>query len=279
MLGAVRALTAAGIRLNGDLWITGVVGHEEPEAAKDGPLALIEDLKQNRVGGDRILIGEGSDSLWLMSMGSMVFTITLESKQGGKHTTHVPFIKNPIRHLGDLIQRIAEFQGELDVNTQHPLAGSERIDLGIVNAGDYFNRTPVRSVLIGTRRWCPGKNADAVLAELIDLAEPIAKVGDLELSVEMVHQREPFETQTDDPAVRATAQAHQLVTGNEAEVTGKRIVGDANLYVNLAGVPAFYYGPANDTSHSDEEWVSATCVEQVAKVYALAAAIYCGMVD
>ena len=146
ILGAARALVTAGIRLTGDVWITGVVGHEEPEAAKDGPLALIADLKQNRVGGDRILIGEGCDSLWVMSMGSMVFTITLKSKKRGKHTTHVPFEENPIRHLGDLIQRITEFQGELNINTRHPLAGPERIDLGIVQAGDYFNRQGGHSI-------------------------------------------------------------------------------------------------------------------------------------
>ena len=279
MLGATRALITAGVQLKGDLWITGVVGHEEPEAAKDGPLSLIEDLRQNRVGGDRILIGEGSDSLWVMSMGSMVFTITLESKEGGKHTTHVPFEENPIRHLGNLIQRIAEYQGELNINTHHPLAGPERIDLGIVKAGDYFNRTPVRSVLTGTRRWSPGKSADNVLADMKNLAAPYAEDGDLKLSVEMVHQREPFEIPTDDPAVQAAAKAHRIVVGDEAVVTGKRIVGDANLYVNLGGVPAFYYGPANDTSHSDEEWVSVTCVEQAAKVYAVTAAFYCGIID
>ena len=279
ILGATRALVTAGIRLTGDVWITGVVGHEETEAAKDGPPALISDLKQNRVGGDRILIGEGWDSLWVMSMGSMVFTITLESKQGGKHTTHVPFEENPIRHLGDLIQRITEFQGELNTNTGHPLAGPERIDLGIVQAGDYFNRTPPRSVLTGTRRWCPGQSADAILSGLKNMAAPYAEAGDLALSVEMVHEREPFETPVDDPAVQATAQAHRLVAGNDATVTGKRVVGDANLYVNLGNVPAFYYGPANDTSHSDGEWVSVARVEQAAKVYALTAAFYCGIVD
>ena len=277
MLGALRALKAADITLAGDLWLTAIVGHEEPEADKDGPLALIEDRKSGRVGGDRILIGEGWNELWVMSMGSMVFTIQLTSQRGGSHTTHVPFAENPIRFVGDLIQRITAFQEELDTGAVHPLAGPERIDLGMARAGDYFNRTPVQCRLTGTRRWGPGVTAAEVLAELHSLAAPFAEAGQLELEVSMVHEREPFETPGDDPAVQAVAQAHRFVHGGQVPVAGKRIVGDANLYVNLGGVPSFYYGPSNDTAHSDGEWVSLTRLKQAAQVYALSAASFCGL--
>lgn len=283
MLGAVRALIASGVKLKGDLWLTAVVGHEEPEAAKDGPLALIEDIQKGRVTCDRILIGEGWDELWLMSMGSLNFTITLDSALGGTHTTYVPFGQNPIRFLGDLIGRIAQFQQELDADGGkyqiHRLAGAERIDLGIVQAGDYFNRTPGRCTLTGTRRWNPGRTADEVLAELEALAAPIAAGGNLDMRVEMVHEREPFETPDDDPAVRAVADAHQRVTGQPAVIAGKRIVGDANLYVNFGQRSAFYYGPSNETAHSDQEWVSIKRLTQAAKVYALSAVLYCGVAE
>ena len=277
MLGALRALKAAEITLAGDLWLTAIVGHEEPQAGKDGPLALIEDRKSGRIGGDRILIGEGWNELWLMSMGSMVFTIQLTSQRGGAHTTHVPFAQNPIRFVGDLIQRITAFQAELDTGALHPLAGTERIDLGMVQAGDYFNRTPVHCRLTGTRRWAPGVRAQEILAELRDLVAPFAEAGQLELDVSMVHEREPFETPDADPAVQAVAQAHRFVHDDQVALAGKRIVGDANLYVNLGGVPSFYYGPSNDTAHSDGEWVSLTRLKQAAQVYALTAAGYCGL--
>lgn len=277
ILGTAKALLESGVRLQGDLWLTAVVGHEEPEAAKDGPLALIEDLKTGRIAADRILVGEGWDELWVMSMGSMVFTIILTSDRGGLHTTHVPFAENPIRHLGDLIRRITDFQTELDAGTIHPLAGPERIDLGIIRAGDYFNRTPLQCTLTGSRRWGPGRTAAEILAELEALATPFAQAGGLGLAVEMVHEREPFETPGDDPVVQATAEAHQVVTGKEAAIVGKRVVGDANLYVHQGSVPTFYYGPANDTAHSDGEWVSVARLAQAAKVYALTAVNYCGL--
>jgi acetylornithine deacetylase/succinyl-diaminopimelate desuccinylase-like protein len=276
ILGTARALRESGVHLTGDLWLTAVVGHEEPEAEKDGPLALIADLQSGRVGGDRILIVEGRDALWVMSMGSMVFTIRMTSDKGGMHTQYVPFSDNPIRVVGDLIQRIAAFQQELDAGSVHHLAGPERIDLGIVQSGDYFNRTPTESILTGTRRWGPGRTASDVLDELRGLAAPLADAAGLTLEVTMEHEREPFETPADDPAVIAAATAHRAVTGNDVETIGLRIVGDANIYVHGSGVPAFYYGPSNETAHADTEWVSVQRMADAARVYALTALLYCG---
>jgi acetylornithine deacetylase len=279
ILGAARALRAAGIRLRGDLWLTAVVGHEEPEAEKDGPRAMIEDLRSGRLACDRILIVEGDADLWIMSMGSTVFTITLDSKLGGAHTSTVPFGENPIRFMGDLIQRITELQIAMDRGARHPLAGPERIDLGIAQAGDYHNRTPVRVTIEGLRRWMPGKTVRDVIAELEQLAAPIAKAGDLALSVRFTHDREPFETPGDDPAVLAVAKAAEQVTGAAPPLVGRRIVGDANLYVHGTGIPTFYYGPGYQTAHSDAEWVSIARVADAARVYALAAVQYCGVAE
>ena len=237
ILGTARALRESGVRLAGDLWLTAVVGHEEPEAEKDGPLALVADLQSGRIGGDRILIVEGRDALWVMSMGSMVFRIRMTSDKGGMHTQYVPFSDNPIRVVGDLIKRIAAFQQELDAGSVHYLAGPERIDLGIVQSGDYFNRTPTESILIGTRRWGPGRTARDILDELRGMAAPLADAAGLTLEVTMEHEREPFETPSDDPAVIAAATAHRIVTGNDVETVGLRIVGDANIYVHGSGVP------------------------------------------
>ncbi|MEE3370778.1 MAG: M20/M25/M40 family metallo-hydrolase [Planctomycetota bacterium] len=277
ILAAVRGLQLADVRLQGDLLLTAVVGHEEPEAKKDGPLAMIEDLNEGHISCDRILIVEGPDALWIMSMGSMVFTIALESERGGTHTQYVPFGDNPLRYLGEALTRFDTFQQELDQGLVHPLAGPERIDLGIVQAGDYFNRIPQTCKLTGTRRWAPGRQAETVLEELRALIDPIARSGGLRANVSMEHQREPFETPGDDPLVEAVATAHRQVTTTEAEVVGKRIVGDANLYVHGSGVPTIYYGPSNETAHADIENVSIQRLQSAARVYALAAMEYCGV--
>jgi acetylornithine deacetylase/succinyl-diaminopimelate desuccinylase-like protein len=58
---------------------------------------------------------------------------------------------------------------------------------------------------------------------------------------------------------------------------GRRVVGDANLYVAGTGIPTFYYGPSNETAHADVEWVSVRRLADAARVYAAAAALYCGL--
>jgi len=279
MLGMAKALIESGTKLKGDLWLTTVVGHEEPVAEKDGPKAMIEDLNGGRLSADRICIVEGRDALWVMSMGSMVYTIRLTSPRGGTHTQYVPFSGNPVRYVGDLIQRINDRQSEMDASQLHPLAGAERIDVGIVQAGDYFNRTPVTCELTGTRRWAPGRTARTCLSELDILASTVTSGSGLEVDVSMVHEREPFETPIDDDAVQAFAEAHRAVTRQDVECVGMRIVGDANLYVHGTGIPTFYYGPSNETAHSDDECVSVERLKASADVYLVAAANYCGLAE
>ena len=277
MLAAGKALKESGLRLKGDLWLTAVVGHEEAEAQKDGPRALVEDVKKGRLPCDRILIVEGDQSLWVMSMGSAVFSITLESSLGGSHTNNVPFGHNPIRHMGELIAAIHDLQQRLDAGAHHPLAGPERIDIGIAQAGDYHNRTPLWCYLEGTRRWMPGKTVHDIMREIEAIARPVAQAGDLKLSVLHVMDREPFEVPADDPAVIAAREAARLVTGEAPPLIGRRIVGDANIYANGSGTPTFYYGPAYRTAHSDDEWVDLADLEISAKVYAATAIHYCGL--
>lgn len=277
MLAAAKALRESEVRLKGDLWLTAVVGHEEAEARKDGPRALVDDVKSGRLPCGRILIVEGDQSLWVMSMGSAVFSITLESGLGGAHTNNVAFGRNPIRFMGELIGAIHALQDRLDAGAHHPLAGPERVDIGIAQAGDYHNRTPLRCYLEGTRRWMPGKTVHDVMAEIEAIARPIAEAGVLKLSIAHAMDREPFEVAGDDPAVMAVREAATRVTGVAPPVIGRRIVGDANIYVNGCGTPAFYYGPAYRTAHSDNEWVDLADLEICARVYAATAIRYCGL--
>ena len=81
----------------------------------------------------------------------------------------------------------------------------------------------------------------------------------------------------DDPAVVAVREAATRVNGAVPALIGRRIVGDANIYVHGSGVPAFYFGPAYRTAHSDDEWVDLGDLEAVARVYAATAVGYCGL--
>ena len=99
---------------------------------------------------------------------------------------------------------------------------------------------------------------------------------ELEITVTLEGEREPFETPREHPVARALDEAARAVTGQAPEVIGMALVGDANLYANEAGVPTVYYGPAYRTAHSDDERVEVAQLLHCAQVYALAALEFCG---
>src|SRR5437870_3820257 len=64
MVHAASALRKAGVQLAGDLWLTGVIGHETPAGKKEGPRRLIQRLREHAIKADAIVIVEGPCDLW-----------------------------------------------------------------------------------------------------------------------------------------------------------------------------------------------------------------------
>ena len=277
MVHAATALKKAGVKLRGDLWLSGVIGHESPVGKKEGPRALIEQFHSGEVPADAVLIVEGPDKIWSASLGSAHWTMRIESDRESVHTVKVPYEKNPIRWVGRLLAAIERYSAELGKRPAHPLAGPESINLGIVQMGDFYNRLPRTGELVGTRRWTPGRTQHDIRAELEALVAPIAAESGLRISLDFSNPREPFETPREHRLTRAVLAAGAALTGVEPEIIGMGLVGDANLYVNEGGVPTVYYGPAHETAHSDHERVSIERLEHLAKLYALTAMEFCGV--
>jgi acetylornithine deacetylase len=275
MVHAARAIERAAVHLRGDLWLSGVVGHETPIGKKEGPLRLIERVRAGDVRADAILICEGPCAIWRASLGSAVFTITLDTERPAVHTVHVPYRENPVRALRHLIEALDDLEAQLAARPVRSLAGPDKLNVGMVAAGDYPNRLPVQLRLTGTRRWGPGQTEQTVQAELVALAERVGAATGLRGRATLEAAREPFETPADHPLVQALRRAGERVTGRPPAEVGLPLVGDASLYVNALGVPAAYYGPAYETAHSDAERVPIGQLLHAAQVYALTILDYC----
>jgi acetylornithine deacetylase/succinyl-diaminopimelate desuccinylase-like protein len=266
VLAMLRAFKMSETKLQGDLWITAVVGHEDAEAEKDGPLAMCQDINSGKITGDAILIVEGDSELWAMSTGSTVFQIILRSKLGGTHTNNISISQNPIHFIGKIIAAIVELQDKMDLGEKHPLVGSPRVDLGKIISGDYYNRTPAVSTIEGIIRWLPGTTLSQTEALLHKIVYPIAQEGDLDVEIKFMLSREPFEVSEDNHALQIASSAVEKITGAKPKVIGKKIVGDANIFMPETGITTFYYGPGYKTAHSNEEWVSIAELSNLAKV-------------
>jgi succinyl-diaminopimelate desuccinylase len=275
MVHAVSAIRRAGIRMPGDVWLTGVVGHETPIGKKEGPRRLIQRLNAGDIRADAILIVEGPSAIWSASLGSAVFTVSISSSRGAIHTLHVPYRENPAYCLGLLLTRFEEWEQAFETAPAHPLCGRPRINVGTVHGGDYMNRLPTPLTVTGQRRWLPGQTCELVLRELQQLCSELGGRTGLTLEVELEGTREPFETPADHPLVQALEHAGAELTGAPPDRIGMALVGDANLYANEGGVPTLYYGPAYKTAHSDDERVLVERLHHCAGMYALAALHFC----
>jgi succinyl-diaminopimelate desuccinylase len=277
MVHAVSALRHAGVHLEGDVWLTGVVGHETPRGKKEGPLRLIEHLRSGRIRADALVIVEGPCAIWAASLGSTIFRITIRSELGAIHTIKTSYLDNPARWLGRLLEEFAALEQTFALGDPHPLCGNQRLNVGMIQAGDYVNRLPTPIQVLGTWRWTPGNTQQQVRDQLASLCAKLAGQSGLSFEFTMEGAREPFETPAEHPIVQALSAAAEIVSGKPAQRIGMGLVGDANLFANLASVPCVYYGPAHETAHSDHERVSVERLAHCARVYAAAAVRFCGL--
>ena len=277
MVHAAAALRRAGVELSGDLWLTGVVGHETPVGRKEGPKRLIEHLRSGKIPAAGIIIVEGPCAVWAASLGSALFTITAHADREPIHTIKVPWADNPIRWLGALLAEFDRLEEGFIAGVAHPLCGRHQLNVGIVRGGDWFNRLPVEWQVTGTRRWTPGTTCAEALAQLQRVCAGIAAQSGLRFEVDLANGREPFETPAGHPLVEALLEAGEVDRGRRPDVIGMGLVGDANLYANDGDIHTVYYGPEHQTAHSDAERVSIERLAHCARVYAMAAAGFCGV--
>jgi acetylornithine deacetylase/succinyl-diaminopimelate desuccinylase-like protein len=122
----------------------------------------------------------------------------------------------------------------------------------------------------------PGKTQEKIREALHALCERLAQESGLRFEFSLEAAREPFETGAEHPIIQAFEKAGRRIADRAPQRIGMPLVGDANLFVNEAGVPTVYYGPAHETAHSDHERVSVERLTHCARMYALAAIEYCG---
>ena len=277
MTHAAAAIQQAGVRLAGELTLTSIVGHEVPVGKKEGAIRLIQRVRDGDLHADAMIIVEGRRAIWTASLGFVSFTITITSPRGRIHNLYVPYAENPARWAGEVLSRLARWEDDFADGPAHPLAGRTQVNVGIVDAGDYMNRVPTPAVITGTYRWPPGRDWEAGAAAFEALRAEIADRSGLEVTVGYLGLRPPFETSADEPVVRSVTAAARAVTGDDPDVIGMALVGDANLFANQIPVPTVYYGPGHGTAHSDHERIRADDLTECARIYALASIEYCGV--
>ena len=208
MLGAARA-PAEAARGCAATWLTAVVGHEETEAEKDGPKALIADINSRAPGlrphPDR---GRARRALGDEHRLAGLHDHPDRAERRAAHPLH-PLRGEPDPPHGRTDRAHRRLPADLDATTRHPLAGAGADRPRHRRGGRLLQPHAARRPAGRHPPLGPGRTPTQVLEELRRLVAPVAEAGGCEATVRMEHEREPFDTPTDDPAVLAAARAHE----------------------------------------------------------------------
>ena len=285
---AAKALTICDVKLKGDLLLAGWVGHEAPLGMGEGPRLLAKEIRDGRLKVDGAVITEGKiDSITVAQGGMAIFKVKAEGRRGGVHTSLLQLSSNPILWMSLIIKELHKMDKELGGKPWHRLIPERpSIQLGTVQGGDFYNRMPENVEITGTIRWDPDEDFETVkknLQERLKRTEqrikheldPSAKIG---LNMRMI--RDSYELDEAEDLPQKLRDASILVTGEDLNVTGIRVVTDLSILGGEGGVPTVAYGPSirgETTAHSDNEWIDSERLARVARTLAALAILYCGV--
>ena len=287
MAAAAGAVRKADVTLNGDLLVAAWIDHEEPDGRGLGPKELARKIRTGELDVNGVIVGEGPfDRLAIAQGGAAVFRISASGRKGAPHTSTCFLKSNPILWSSLIVEELYRMDQELESKEWHHLIPQRpSIQLGILRAGDFYNRLPGSVEIVGTVRWDPQENFKDVRTRLegrlAQLEERIRSTLDheIEMRLELDLSRDSSEIDCENPLVRAVQSAIAKTVGHPIPLAGWRVVSDQPFFVHEAGIPAIYFGPFTDddmTAHSDCESVSIERLVLMAQVYAASALLYCG---
>jgi acetylornithine deacetylase len=248
----------------GELVIVAVGLHESPLGRGEDLTYL---LGEHGFTADLGVVGElGASMLPVAHVGCATFEITVRREGTVTHELMTEAgTPNPNLVAAEVIEAIRTRNEELAA-VEHEWVGPESYFLGEVHGGDFYNRHPVESRLVGTRRWAPGNTLERVEAEFRALLEPIAADSGCTIQLDLQVSRDAYRIDPEHRLVVALREAYLDVTGQELPLTGVRLVADGAIF-HAAGIPTVYHGPMGSGAHGDVESIEVAELVRATRVY------------
>ncbi len=279
ILGALRAVRAAGIRLKGSVQVQSVIGEE------DGGVGAFAALARGYT-GDAVIICEPTRLAVIPAhAGVTIFRITVPGRaaHGCVRTEGV----SALERFLPIHAALKRLEDERNRTVRHPLYDGMALpwplSIGIVQAGTWPAIVPERLVAEGRIGVGLGETIGDVRRQL-EAAVALAARDDPFLhdhppTVEWVGGAwEPSRPSPDHPIVRTLRRVTAEVTGAPARVCGAPYGSDLRLFTNTFGIPGVLFGPGDiRLAHFTDEHVSLAEVERASLVLAATICEYCGI--
>lgn len=249
---AVEAIVKAGIKLDGDISLGGVVGEIEK-----APVEEFQGLEYSGYGaGSKYMVTHGvtADYALLMeptalrictaNMGAIWLKVTVAGTVAHSALAHRPGTVNAIKMMHELLNDImpwtAEYQSRHQFMGEHP-----NVTIACIRGGAPWrlSRNPRECSLYLDIRTVPGQTVDSVKRELRAVLRRFSeRTGSAEPPIS-VYVSDPA-TVIDEtlPVVDALATAQSAVMGERPASIIRRPGADA-VHFNVYGVPCVVFGP------------------------------------
>ncbi|MFH1034987.1 MAG: ArgE/DapE family deacylase [Pseudomonadota bacterium] len=280
MTYALAAVERAGLGLKASVSVEGVI---EEECTGNGALACL------LAGHDApaVLIPEPfGPSILTHQVGVLWFKVSV----GGvpSHVLNTGGGVNAIEKCFTLIQALRGLEAEMN---QRPLPGYDplahplNLNIGIIAGGDWPSTVPARAEFNGRLGYAPGQTFAQVRAQ-VEQALARAAQADPWLAANPP-SLEFYGFRSDGFALERAAEpvlgllndCHRQLSGQDAPSYSATCTTDCRAF-NLYGAgTATCYGPVAQNIHAGDERVNIASMVQVAKVYALFLARWCGLAE
>ena len=290
---AAKAIKESGIRLKGNLIISGVVGEvawapidEFYDSRLLGQGNGARHLIEHGVWADCALVAETTSfGLTWAECSTAFIKVTMRGRRVYTpyytYTDDLTQHRNPILKMSKIVQALEEFGRQFSQNNQYKFeAGTivPKIAVGAIRAGNPCSPAggPTICSIYISAMIPPLMEPEQLLAELKAFLD---KQG-MELDIQMYMFMRGYVGKNIEPLKQAIEKAHNSIFDNKPKPVSPPVTSmwrDINIF-NGAGIPAITYGPGTGVGSSEERIPHFTIEDLVnaAKVYALTGLFVCG---
>jgi len=275
MAMALVGIRRARVKLDGDLFLTAVVGEERQSEGT-------EDIVLKGPKADMGIVGEPTDmEIQPSHRGLEWLEVHFHGKaaHGGQADRGV----NAISMAAKFVKAVEEdLQPRLRARkSRHTLPST--INLGVIQGGQQPSSVADHCVIKVDRRWIPEESLQKVFQEMYDLFDTIKK-EDPRFKATLKRDPSNMLTMTHVPnvvnpshqVVRALEGAAKAVTGKPPKVTSFWGWTDAALLTHFGKMPTVIFGPGGAGAHARTEYVLVDDLVRCSWIYSSAALRICG---
>lgn len=275
---AMQALQSLGFEPAAEVIMQSVI---EEECTGNGALAcLVEGYSADAALIPEPLNGIMSAQMGVMWLGLEVLGIPVHAAYAHEGTDAIRYLLYLFDALRDLEAHWnkAENRHRAFKDFPHPI----NFNLGKIAGGEWASSVATQcraEIRIGFYPgMTPGEVKDEITKRLAaaHAAHPAHKNVQYKINYGGF-QAEGLEVKTDEPIIQLLSQTINEVTGTAPNFTPFTGTTDVKFFQLYGDIPATCYGPVGADIHGIDEWVSISSMQQVATVYALLIARWCGL--